>query len=95
MRSLDFAVEPRGGGLDVGVADAAVHDVPVEAGLELGAVVGLDRLDSERKPFQHVVQELDSGLLVVAGVDAQQAYTPGGRAPSTPPSRRPRCRSSA
>ena len=25
-------------------------------------------------PFQHVVQELDSGLLVIAGVDAQHAY---------------------
>ena len=31
------------GGFDVDVADAAVEDVPVEAGLELGAVVGLDR----------------------------------------------------
>jgi hypothetical protein len=32
--SLDLAVEPRGGGLDVDVADAAVHQVPVERRLK-------------------------------------------------------------
>jgi hypothetical protein len=36
--SLDFAVEPGGGGADVDVADPAVDDVPVEGALELGAV---------------------------------------------------------
>ena len=71
MRSLDFAVQPGRRGLDVGVADAPVQDVPVEARLELGAVVGLDRLDPEREPLQHVVEELDGRLLVALGVDAQ------------------------
>ena len=62
---------PGGGGLDVGVADAPVQDVPVEARLELGAVVGLDRNDPEREPLEEVVEELDGGLLVALGVNAQ------------------------
>ena len=39
---FDLAVEPWGAGLDVDVAGASVQDVPVEAGAELGPVVGLD-----------------------------------------------------
>ena len=39
--------------------------------LELGAVVGLDDLDPERELLEDVVEELDRGLLVVAGVDPQ------------------------
>jgi hypothetical protein len=35
VRSFDLAVEPWGGRLDVGVSNAAVEDVPVEARLEL------------------------------------------------------------
>jgi hypothetical protein len=45
----------------------------VEAGLELGAVVGLDDLDTEGQPCQDVVQELDGGLLIAAGVEAPDA----------------------
>jgi hypothetical protein len=55
------------------VADAFVQDVPVEAGAELDAVVGLDDLHAEWEPRQHVVQELDGRLLVELGVDAQHA----------------------
>jgi hypothetical protein len=40
--AFHFAVEPRCGRSDVDVADALVQDVPVEGGLELSAVVGLD-----------------------------------------------------
>ena len=36
--SLHFAVQPRGPGLDVAVADALVERVVVERGAELGAV---------------------------------------------------------
>ena len=36
--ALDLAVQPRGGGLDVDVPDAAVGQVPVERRLELGSV---------------------------------------------------------
>jgi hypothetical protein len=55
------------------VAGALVQDVPVEAGAELGPVVGLDDLDPERQPLQHIVQELDGGLLVELGIAAQHA----------------------
>jgi hypothetical protein len=33
--------------------------------------VGLEDLDPERQPLQHVVEELDGGLLVELGVDPQ------------------------
>jgi hypothetical protein len=69
--ALDLAVEPRWPRLDVVVADAFVQDVPVEAGAELDAVVGLDDLDAEGQAFQHVIEELDGGLLVELGVDPQ------------------------
>ena len=45
MRSLDFAVEARGGGFDVNVADAAIEDVVVELGAEFAAVVCLDGIN--------------------------------------------------
>jgi hypothetical protein len=35
VAAFDLAVEPRGGGLDVDVADAAVQQMPVEGRLEL------------------------------------------------------------
>lgn len=56
------------------MADAAVEDVPVERSLELGPVVGLDALDPERELLGDVVEELDRGLLVVAGDDSQHTY---------------------
>jgi hypothetical protein len=40
MRPFDFAVEPRRGWPDVDVLDAFVQEVPVEASLELGSIVG-------------------------------------------------------
>jgi hypothetical protein len=53
------------------VRDALVQDVPVERGLELGPVIGLDRLDLERQPLHDVVDELDGRLLVQLRVDPQ------------------------
>jgi hypothetical protein len=47
--------------------------VVVEARLELGPVVGLDRLDPERQPGQDLVEEPDRGRLVAAVVGAQDA----------------------
>ena len=73
VRAFDFSVESWCGGLDVDVADAAVEDVPVEAGLELGAVVGLDHLDLEGQLLEDVVDELDRGFLGVAGIDPEYA----------------------
>lgn len=43
----------------------------MELGLGLGAVVGLDRLDTERQLFQRVVEELGRCDLVLFVVDAQ------------------------
>ena len=51
--------------------DPAVQDVPVERGLELRAVVGLDELDTERQLLQDVVDERDRGLLVEPVVDPE------------------------
>jgi hypothetical protein len=62
--TFDLAVEPRGARLDVGMADALVVEVPVEAGTEPGAVVGLDDLDPERELLSGIVDELDRGPLV-------------------------------
>lgn len=51
-------------GVDAGVGDALVEDVPVEGGLELGAVVSLGDFGLERQALNDVVQELDGGVLV-------------------------------
>jgi hypothetical protein len=71
VRALDFAVEVRRCGFDVGVRDVFVEHVPMELGLEIGAVVGLHDLDAKRQALQDVVEELDSGLLIAARVDPQ------------------------
>lgn len=72
--SLDLAVQSGCGRIDVDVAYAAVEDVPMELGLELGTVVGLDRLDLERELLEDVIEELDRALLVVAVIDAQHSW---------------------
>jgi hypothetical protein len=66
MGSLHFAVQARGSGFDVAVADAFVEDVVVKGRLEFGAVVCLDDLHREGQPLEHVVNELDRGFLVAA-----------------------------
>jgi hypothetical protein len=60
MRPFDFAVEPRRRWPDVGVLDAFVQEVPVEAGLELGSIVGLDLHDFERQLLEDIVDKSDS-----------------------------------
>jgi hypothetical protein len=64
MRPFDFAVEPRRSGTDVDVLDAFVQEVPVEASLELGSIVGLDIHDFERQLLEDIVDKPDSGLLI-------------------------------
>jgi len=61
--SLHLAVEPWGLWSDVDMFDALVLDMPVEAGLELGTIVGLDRVNLERQLGECVVDELDCGVL--------------------------------
>src|SRR3990170_4515249 len=71
VRALDLAVEPGGTRLDVDVLNPSVQDVPVEARLELRAVVGLDDLHPEGQTLEDVVDELDRRLLVQSVVDLQ------------------------
>src|SRR2546429_5577773 len=92
MRALDLAVEAWRRGSDVDVLEALIEQVPMEAGLELGAVVGLDLHDLERQLLEDVVDKADSGLLVQALVDPQNAQAGGRRGgggqvvvPSPPP----------
>ena len=73
VAAFDFAVEAWCGGFDVGVAESLVLDVPVELGLELGSVVGLDCVDAKWKAFGDVVDERDRGLLVAAWIDPQDS----------------------
>jgi hypothetical protein len=50
------------------MADALVQHMPGDAGAELDPVVGLEDLDPERQqPRQHLVGELDGGVLVELG----------------------------
>jgi hypothetical protein len=60
--------------------------MPVEARAELDAVVGLDDLHGEGEPLQDIVEELDGGLLVELGVDAQLTWGrwERSRSPSRP-----------
>lgn len=71
VRAFRLSVQPQGAGLDVDVVDALVEHVPVESGLEIRPVVGLHCLDRERQLREHVVEEFDRGLLVVARIDFQ------------------------
>jgi hypothetical protein len=73
VRALDLAVEVGLARLDVDVAHAEVLHVPVELRLPLVPVVGADRVDAEGEALDHVVDEVDRALLVVARVDAQSA----------------------
>jgi len=73
VRSFDLAVQVRTRRLDVDVVHAEVFSVPVELGLPLVPVVGPDRVDAEGEALDHVVEEVDGALLVVALVDAQGA----------------------
>ena len=45
----------------------------MEGGLELRTVVGLDHLDPEGQLLEHVVDELDGGLLIEVVVDPQHS----------------------
>ena len=51
--------------------DPHVLQVPMKPGLELVAVVGTDRADTERKPSTDEIDELDAVVLGVTTVDFQ------------------------
>ena len=71
VRAFDFAVESGCGGCDVDVVDAFVQDMPTKSGQELSTVIGLDDLHPKRQPGQHIVHELDRGLLIQLWIDPQ------------------------
>ncbi len=71
MRALDLPIELWRPGLDVDVLHAAARDMPVEERLELVAAIGADRLDPEREPLDHVIDEADGVGLGVVLVDLQ------------------------
>ena len=68
---LNFSVQPGCAGSDLDVIDALVQQVPVERLPELLPVVGVHLVDLEWQLREYVVDELDRGLLVVAGICAQ------------------------
>ena len=51
------------------MADVVGLDVPVEAGLELGTVIGLDDENPEGKPPQDLIDEPDGRGLIAGIVD--------------------------
>src|SRR5258708_1585840 len=53
--------------------DVERFQMPVEAGLELRAVIGLDDENAERKPPQHLIDEANGRGLVAGVVDLQHA----------------------
>ena len=73
MGSLDFAVELRRTRFDINMSRPLVFDVPVEVRLKLVSPIGSDRMDPKRKLFDHVVNEIDSALLIVTLLDLQRA----------------------
>ena len=71
MRTFHLSIEARGARLDVDMIDPQVLQVPMKPGLELMAVVGTDRADTERKLSADVIDELDGVGLGVTAVDLQ------------------------
>ena len=76
MGAFDLAVQMWGPRPDVDVADVEGVEMPVEVGLEFGAIVGLDGLDAERQPPEDVVDEGD-GRPLIADVEDFQHANPG------------------
>ena len=73
VRPFDLAVQMRCPRPDVHVADIAFFEMPVEVGLEFGALVGLNGVDAERQPPEDVIDEGDGRPLIAGVVDLQHA----------------------
>ena len=69
MGPFDFPVELRCSRFDIDMLDALVFHMPVEPSLKLMPPVGSDRVDPERKLFDHIVHELDGIRLVMLRKD--------------------------
>jgi hypothetical protein len=57
VRPFNLAVEVRGPRTDVEVPHVLRLEVPVELGLEFGAIVGLHDVDPKRQAAEHIVDE--------------------------------------
>ena len=75
VRTFDLAIQTWCFRTDVDVADVMFLQVPVEVGLELGAVIRLDDEHSEGKPSDDLVDEADGRLLVADIVDLEHTDT--------------------
>ena len=73
MGSLDLAVQVWRPRPDVDVADVERFEMPVEVGLEFGAIVGLNDVDAERQPPEDVIDECDRRPLIAGVEDLQHA----------------------
>src|SRR6476620_12395223 len=73
MGSFDLPVEMGSPRPDVHVADVAGFEMPVEMGLEFGAVVGLNDVDAEGQPSEDLANKFDRRPLIAGVVDLQHA----------------------
>src|SRR5215469_6241952 len=71
MRPFDFPVEARCSRTDVDVVDVEFLQVPVNLGLELGPIVGLNDVNSKRQTANNFVGEANGRGLVASVVDLQ------------------------
>ena len=71
VRPLDLAVEMRRTRVDIDMPDVQAFDVGVEAGLEFGAIVGLNHADAERQATPDFVEELDGRPLIAGVIDLE------------------------
>jgi hypothetical protein len=62
MRPLHLAIETRGARANVDVPNIEALEVPVELGLELGAVIGLHDMHAKRQPADDLVDDSSSPL---------------------------------
>src|SRR4029453_17687901 len=63
----------RRAGRDVDVTDVELLEMPVEMGLEFGAIVGLNDVDAEGEPPEDVINEGDRRTLIARVEDFKHA----------------------
>jgi hypothetical protein len=73
MGSFDLAIQIWGPGPDVDVPDVEGFEMPVEVGLEFGAIVRLNGVDAEGQSPEDVIDEGDGHPLIAGVVDFQHA----------------------
>ena len=76
VRPLDLAIQMWRSWLDIDMPNAEILTMPVEFGLELVAIIGLDSVNSEWKSLADVVNELDGVFLRMPIINLQG---PGAR----------------